>query len=263
MLKLEREAEIVRLLAEANTGVLRVAELSNMLGVSEMTIRRDLESLERSGLVRRIHGGAVHVKNALLFEQPFSDRGSEYQREKVAIGREAASRVKDGDVILIDAGTTTLQIALHIGARRVTAVTNALPVATELAVHEGISAILLGGDLKAPELCTVGPMVTESLASMTADTLFLSASGVSIERGLTDPDLREVAVKRAMLRAARRIILVADSSKFEVVRFAHIAPCNILDAIVTDTGLPQSGKRALENLGVEVILVELGTGPTG
>jgi len=255
MLRAEREAEIVRLLAAAETGVLRVSELSEMLGASEMTIRRDLDNLERRGLVRRIHGGAVHVNHTLLFEKSFNDRAREHHSEKVAIGREAASHVGEGDAIIIDAGTTTLQVARHIKAHDVTAVTNTLPVATELAAHDGISAILLGGDLKGPELCTVGPMVTESLSRMTADILFLSASGFSLERGLTDPDLREAAVKRAMIQSARRAILVADSSKFQAVRFAHIAPIDSVDIIITDSGLPQSGQRAIEALGVRVIVV--------
>jgi len=135
-------------------------------------------------------------------------------------------------------------------------VTNALAVATELAAHEAMSAILLGGNLKGPELCTVGPMVTENLSRLRGDILFLSASGFSPEHGISDPDWREAEVKQGMMRASRRIVLVADSSKFEVVCFAGIAPMEELDILVTDTGLPQAGREAIEALGVQVILAE-------
>jgi DeoR family transcriptional regulator, fructose operon transcriptional repressor len=256
LLKPEREAQIVRQLAGASAGILSVGELAESLGVSEMTVRRDRESLEQRGFLKRIHGGAAHVNSSLLVERSFTDRDQELHGEKAAIGRVAASMVHDGDVIMLDAGTTTLQVARHVQARRLTAVTNSLPVATELAAHEDVSAILLGGNLKAIELCTVGPMATEYLARLAADTFFLSATGFSLERGLTDPDIREVEVKSAMMRASRQVVLVADSSKFQAVRFAQIAPLDRLQAVVTDSGLPEEGRRAIEALGVEVILAE-------
>jgi DeoR family fructose operon transcriptional repressor len=258
MLRSEREDRIVSLLAEAESGLLRVKDLSASLGVSQMTIRRDLESLEERGLVRRVRGGAMHMDNALLFEKSFRRRGREFFYEKIAIGRAAAAHVKDGDVIILDAGTTTLQVARHIRAQRVTAVTNALPVAAELAARPSVSSILLGGNLKGPELCTVGPMVSESLAEMAADTLFLSAAGFSPERGLMDPDMREAAVKRSMIQAARRVILVADSSKYQAICFAHIAPIGQLDLLITDTGLSDDARRALAAAGVRLELVEPG-----
>jgi len=254
MLREEREAEITRLLASAKAGVLRVGQLAAMLGVSEMTVRRDLASLEERGLVHRIHGGAMHLSHALLLEKSFSDRGRERMAQKMAIGRVAATYVHDGDVIILDAGTTTLQVARHISAQALTAVTNALPVATELAGQQGVSAILLGGNLKGPELCTVGPITTNSLSQMAADTLFLSAAGFSLERGLTDPDLREAEVKRAMIRAARRVVLVCDSSKFQSVAFAQITSLQDVHAFVTDTGLPPSGREAIGAMGLELIV---------
>jgi DeoR family transcriptional regulator, fructose operon transcriptional repressor len=256
MLKAEREAEILRLLIGTDGGILRVSQLSDALAVSEMTIRRDLESLEERGLVRRVHGGAMHVSNTLLLEKSFNDRGREYNREKAVIGRLAASLVSDGDVVILDAGTTTLQVARHLEARHLTVVTNALPVATELAGREGVSAILLGGNLKGPELCTVGPIATESLSQMAADTVFLSCAGFSAERGLTDPDLREAEVKRAMMRASRRAVLVADSSKYGSVSFAHIAGLESLQVLVTDAGLSPEARQALQARGVRVMAAD-------
>ncbi|NPV09465.1 MAG: DeoR/GlpR transcriptional regulator [Anaerolineae bacterium] len=254
MLKQERESEIVRLLSQSDSGVLSVAQLSRLLSVSEMTIRRDLETLANQGLVKRIHGGAVHVNSALLFERSFAERGRESRQAKVAIGRTAAGMVHDGQVIILDAGTTTLEVARHLAARRVTAVTNALPVASELSAHTEVSAILLGGEVKGPELCTVGPMVTESLSRMSADLLFLSTAGFSPDRGLTEPDLREAEVKRAMMRVAKRVCLVADSSKYGAVYFAQTAPITSIHAVVTDEQLSANQRSALEAAGIEVII---------
>ena len=259
MLRAERQAEILSMLTEAGSRIVSISDLSQTLCVSAMTIRRDLETLEEQGLVRRVRGGAMHAESPLLFELSFRDRAREHHEQKAAIGREAAKLVKDGQVIILDAGTTTLEVSRHIQARKVTAVTSALPVAIELAAHEEVSAILLGGNLKAPELCTVGPMTTESLSHLAADILFLSASGFSPERGVSDPDLREAEVKQAMMRAARRVVLVADSSKYEAVTFALVAPMGEVGVLVTDTGLPQAGKAAIEALGVEVVLAELGS----
>ena len=257
LLKQERESEIVRLLSQSESGVLSVAQLSRTLSVSEMTIRRDLEALAERGLVQRIHGGAMHVNSALLFERSFVERGREARQAKVAIGRTAARMVHDGQVIILDAGTTTLEVARHLTARHITAVTNALPVASELAAHAEVSAILLGGQVKGPELCTVGPMVTDSLARMSADLLFLSTAGFSSERGLTEPDLREAEVKRAMMKAAKRVCLVAHSSKRGAVYFTQTAPITAIQALITDDGLPDSERRALEEEGIEVIIAPI------
>ncbi len=237
LLKQERESEIVRLLSQAESGILGVSHLSRLLDVSEMTIRRDLDALAAAGLVQRIHGGAMHVNSALLYERSFAERGREARPAKVAIGRAAARLVHEGQVVILDAGTTTLEIARHLTARHITAVTNALPVASELSAHPEVSAILLGGEVKGPELCTVGPMVTDSLTRMSADLLFLSTAGFSPERGLTEPDLREAEVKRAMMKAAKRVLLVADSSKFGAIYFAQTAPITAVHAVVTDDRL--------------------------
>jgi DeoR family fructose operon transcriptional repressor len=254
MLRQQREEEVLRLLAAAEDGTLRVVDLARLLGVSEMTVRRDLAVLEARGLLQRVHGGAMQLGQSLLLEKSFGDRVRERLAEKLAIGREAARLVHDGEVIILDAGTTTLQVARHIAARRLTAVTNALPVATELVSHPTVATIMLGGSLKAPELCTVGSITTGSLAEMAADTVFLSTAAFSLERGLSDPDLREVAVKQAMIRAARRVVLVCDSSKAGAVAFARTTPLASLAALVTDAGLPVADREAIEAVGIEVIV---------
>ena len=253
MLAEERRYRIVEILYERDSGLVSVTELSDLLGVSTMTVRRDLDWLKGKDLLRRVHGGAV-VREALDDEKPFLERGKEFSQEKQLIGRAAAQLVRDGEVIILDAGTTTQQVARNLSDKQgLTVVTNALPVAEELSRYPQISTILLGGILKHRELCTVGPPVTEELSRLSADRLFLSAAGFTLQKGATDPDLRETEVKQAMIRAARQVILVTDSSKWGGVTFAQITTLDAIHTIVTDDAIPAAAIEALETEGIEVV----------
>ena len=253
MLAEERRYRIVEILYERDSGLVSVTELSDLLGVSTMTVRRDLDWLKGKDLLRRVHGGAV-VREALDDEKPFLERGKEFSQEKQLIGRAAAQLVRDGEVIILDAGTTTQQVARNLSDKQgLTVVTNALPVAEELSRYPQISTILLGGILKHRELCTVGPPVTEELSRLSADRLFLSAAGFTLQKGATDPDLRETEVKQAMIRAARQVILVTDSSKWGGVTFAQITTLDAIHRIVTDDAIPAAAIEALETEGIEVV----------
>ena len=253
MLAEERRLRIVQLLNQRDTGIVSVAELAQLFRVSSMTIRRDLDWLANSAMLKRVHGGAV-ANHPPVDEKPFRDRGSEFSDEKRSVGWVAAELVVDGDQIILDAGTTTQQIAQNLTDRKgLTVVTNALPVAIELARSQHCSTIILGGMLKNHELCVVGPSVADQLAHLSVDKLFLSATGFSLERGITDPDFTEVAVKQAMIRAARETILVADSSKWNVVTLVQIAALAAIDRLVTDDGLPSGAIAAIEAEGIEVI----------
>ena len=162
--------------------------------------------------------------------------------------------IRDGEVIILDAGTTTQQVAANLGDKNdLTVVTNALPVAEELSRYPQISTILLGGILKHRELCTVGPPVTEELSRLSVDKLFLSVAGFTLEKGATDPDLRETEVKQVMIRAARQVILVTDSSKWGVVTFAQVTTLDAIHKIVIDDAIPADAIEALEAEGVEVV----------
>jgi DeoR family fructose operon transcriptional repressor len=248
-----RRRRILNYLAEQPDGVARVEELSGRLEVSAMTIRRDLDWLEERGLVRRVHGGAVAVPDAIDWKS-FGERRAEFGGQKAAIGRTAAELVLDGERIILDGGTTTLEIARSLACRQdVVAITNGLPVAEELARCPQISTIVLGGALKIEEMCTVGPLVTEALARFTVDKLFLSAGGFSADRGPTDPDLREVEVKQAMIRSAREVILVADSSKWGVDTLAQTASWERIHLVISDEDLPDLAVRELAERGVRVI----------
>jgi DeoR family transcriptional regulator, fructose operon transcriptional repressor len=253
MLPDERRSALVRLLLEQENGAASVAQLAELFSVSEMTIRRDLGWLETRALVRRIHGGAIAIIGDAP-EKPFAERAVEYSHQKQSIGAAAAHLVEDGDRIILDAGTTTRQVARHLLDRRdLTVITNALPVAQELARSPHISVILLGGTLKQEELCTIGPMVTRELARLCADKLFLSAAGFDVQRGLTDPDMQEAEVKEAMIMAAERVFLVADSSKWGQVALARIASLERIEALITDEELDDDARAALETAGVSII----------
>ena len=253
MLAEERRLRIVELLNERESGIVSVAELSGLLGVSSMTIRRDLDWLEEMSLLRRVHGGAVAYQG-MADEKPFVERHGEFSREKQIIGWTAAQLIHDGEKIILDAGTTTQQVARNLACKQdLAVVTNALPIAEELARCPQVSTIVLGGMLKQKELCNVGPMVTQELARLSVDKVFLSATGFTVEKGVTDPDLQETEVKQAMIRAAREVILVADSSKWGVTTLAQIAPLRAIHKIVTDDSLPVEAIQAIEAEGVEVI----------
>lgn len=256
MLAEERRNRILEVLRDREQGVVSVTELSELLETSNMTIRRDLDWLENKGVLRRVHGGAVICPDE-TDEKPFAERFEQFSREKQLVGRTAAQLVQDGETIILDAGTTTQQVARHLTSKQdVVAITNAIPIVEELARCPHVSTIVLGGMLKQQELCTVGPMVTQELSRLSVDKFFLSVSGFTLEKGATDPDLQETEVKQAMMQAAQEIILVADSSKWGVINLAQITPLHTVHKIVTDDGLPAPAIEAIEAIGVEVITPE-------
>jgi DeoR family transcriptional regulator, fructose operon transcriptional repressor len=256
MLPDERRHALVNLLLQQENGTASVVRLAEVFSVSEMTIRRDLAWLEAKSQVRRIHGGA-RVATREEPEKPFLERTVDYSEQKQCIGATAAHLVEDGDRIILDAGTTTRQVARHLLSRRnLTVITNALPVAQELARAPQITVMVLGGLLKQEELCTVGPMVIRELARLSVDKLFLSAAGFDLHKGLTDPDIHEADIKEAMILAADRVFLVADSSKWGQVTLARIAPLERIDLLITDDGLTTDARIALAGAGVSVMTPE-------
>ncbi len=247
-----RRLQIVELIDRAEDGLATVSDLSRKFRVSEMTIRRDLDWLAERELVMRVHGGAIAFQEHP--EKPFGDRLNESNLQKKAIGRAAAYLVEDGDRIILDAGTTTRQVAIALACKKnITVITNNLAAAYELARCANIDTILLGGSLKHQELCTVGPMVVQGLAALSAGKLFLSAAGLALKHGATDPDLREVEVKQAMIAAAERVILAADSSKWGRRELARIATLQQIHCLISDDALPPEAMAVLEAEGVEVI----------
>jgi DeoR/GlpR family transcriptional regulator of sugar metabolism len=245
-----RIAEYVR---QHERGIVTVAELSQLLKVSDMTIRRDLAQLERQSVLRKVHGGAVASQPARE-DQSFATRSVQADPQKKIIGWLAAQMVDDDDRVILDAGTTTLQIAYNLACKsHLTIITNNIPVAKELSQCTNIVIILLGGIVKHNEICTVGDMVKQSLSLLSADKYFLSATSFSMRMGAMETDMAETEVKQSMLRSARETILVVDSSKFEVTSLIQVAPLRHIHKIITDDRLPVEAIQALEAEGVEVI----------
>ena len=250
-----RRLQIIELLGKSGTGVISVSHLAKQLGVSEMTVRRDLDWLEEHSVLKRVHGGAmVYQKDE---EPPYNDRLTRSNPQKTAIGWAAAQLIKAGDRVILDAGTTTQQVVHHlVSLPNLTVITNNVHTIAELAHYPQIETILLGGMLKHQEGCTVGPMVTQALSVLAVDKVFLSASGLDARQGVTDLDMREVEVKQAMMHSAREVILVADSSKWGKVKLVRIAFFHQIQRIVTDDLITPEAVAALESAGVEVITPE-------
>ncbi|MFC0194402.1 transcriptional repressor AgaR [Aureimonas pseudogalii] len=240
---LERRDAVVAVLARQ--GQTRVEDLADRFGVSTVTIRSDLNVLERSGHVVRRHGQAL-LSNLAAAELAFNERRKLNMEAKARIGVEAARRVKDGDTILLDAGTTTHQIALNLKDRReLVVMTNGLDIAMELSHCPGIDIILLGGHLRKSALSLSGSQAERSLREYRFDTLFLGVDGFDSQIGITTFNEREASLNRIMCEVARQIVAVTDSSKFE--RGGHHLVCELrrLDVLVTDAGLPPALRSTL------------------
>ncbi len=253
MLAAQRQRAIVSVLRQA--GHVTVADLCQRFGVSPNTVRRDLRSLERSGFVAVVYGGAVSVEPADT-EIPFPNRQTSSVSEKMLIGTRAAQLVGDNEAIILDAGTTTHEIAKALRSRRdITVITNALNIAQELADCAGILTIVTGGVVRGKSNCLIGETAERTLSEWHVDKAFISTGGVDMEAGLTNPNPFEAPIKQAMIKAARQVILVATSSKFGHRSLVPFAPLTAVHTIVTDRGLAADKASHLRDMGIEIIIV--------
>ena len=246
--RLDRVREIAR-----GERVVRVDDLVRRLGVSTATVRRDLEELERSGEIRRVHGGAVSVESRL--EEPlFDDKAGLAAREKQRIAEAAAAMVKPGETIYLDGGSTIVAMARLLRDRsNVTVATNSLRAAIELA-GAGPRLILIGGELRRLSQTVVGPLTRRLLEDLQFDRAFMGTLGFTLD-GLTTTDPGEAYTKELVMRRAREVILLADSSKAGKVLFARSGGLERVQTIVTDRGLPESWVRDLSRRGVKTVRV--------
>ncbi|MDC7120666.1 DeoR/GlpR family DNA-binding transcription regulator [Cellulomonas fimi] len=243
-----------QILARARAeGRVDVTALADELDVTPETIRRDLTALERHGLLRRVHGGAIPVER-LGFEPGIADREGVLAGEKERIAKAALDELPDGGAVIFDAGTTTVRLAELLPTdRELTVVTHALPVATVLATRPGITLHLVGGTVRGRTLAAVGTWAVRALADIHADVAFVGTNGLSVEHGLTTPDLAEAAVKRALVTNARRTVVLADHTKLGRVDFAHVVPLSAVDTLVTDTGAEPELVDEIEAAGTRVV----------
>ncbi|MHB1653081.1 MAG: DeoR/GlpR family DNA-binding transcription regulator [Desulfitobacteriaceae bacterium] len=234
-------------------GYQTVTELAKNFGVSEMTIRRDLKHLSALGFIQREHGKALYLESPSP-DALFLLRLGEAERQKTAIGVAAASLIEDGDSIILDAGTTTLAVAQAINKSCVV-ITNSLPIAGILGERPEVTVLVTGGELRGTTYALVGPLTRASFAGFNANRLFLGATGIDLERGLSTTSMLESEVKQAMLAVAKQVILVADSKKIGRVYYHTFALWDKVHVLITDNNLPEEIRSALEGLGIEVILV--------
>jgi DeoR/GlpR family transcriptional regulator of sugar metabolism len=243
----QRRQEMLRAVRSGST---HVAELAVDFGVSEMTVRRDLRELAREGKLERVRGGAVNV----AWERPFEQTVVERRAAKDRVGAAAAGLVEDGQTVMIDIGTTTLHAARHLRGRDLTVVTTSLAVYDELLGDPAIELVLPGGVVRRIYRSLVGVLAEDALRQLKADVLFLGTSGVDAELAVWDTTMVEVPIKRAMIAAADRVVLLADREKFSMGGIVRVCEAGAIDHIVTDGPLPASVRAAIGDAGIQVTL---------
>jgi DeoR family fructose operon transcriptional repressor len=236
-------------------GRVDVAALADELDVTTETIRRDLKVLERHGVLRRVHGGAIPVER-LGFEPALAARDAVLTAEKERIAKAALAELPAEGSILLDAGTTTARLADALPLdRELVVLTNGLPIAMSLSSRPNLTVLLVGGRVRGRTLAAVDSWALHSLADSYVDVAFIGTNGVSVERGLTTPDTTEAAVKRAMVGAARRTVLLADHTKVGNDHLARFADLDDIDVIVTDSGVEPEDAERLRARGPRVVIV--------
>jgi len=248
---LDRQGLIVDLIHRQQRAT--IAELCEVFGVSEATIRRDLETLDGQGLVRRIHGGAIQIRKPPP-EKPILYRSSEDLDEKRSIGRAAAQLVNDGETIFLGSGSTVLELARNLRVcKSLTVLTNSLPIINELADAPGITMVTLGGIFRSSELSFIGHITEQALADIRADRVFIGIRAIDIEEGMTNEYIPETMTDRAILKIGREVIVLADHTKFGRVSTVRLAPLSSFHTLVTSTKTPQTFVDAIQTAGLRVI----------
>lgn len=248
----ERRALILRLLEQ--TEEVRVTDLSRETGISEVTIRKDLTVLQRRHLLLRTRGGAMRRPIENTSEDTTIAKKQMFNfKEKERIGEEAAKLIKEGDFIMLDSGTTTLEVARHLGKfQHLRILTNAMNIATELMNYKRFDVVLLGGNVRTNSHSTVGPLALSVLRNFSRYKLFLGVDSFSLENGVSTPSLEEALLNQIMVQQAEEVIAVFDSSKFNKRSYIHVADVKELDCIITDRAIPTGVTAKLRALGIDV-----------
>jgi len=254
-----RQAKILEEVRRA--GGARVADLTTLLGVSDMTIRRDLEVLDRRGLLAKVHGGATAVDATTAVEPTFETKSLRETAEKEAIAARAATLVRPGMAVALTAGTTTWTLARHLAEiTDLTVVTNSLKVAEVLYdSHRPDRTVVLTGGLRTPSDGLVGPIAVQAIRSLHVDLLIMGVHGLDARAGLTTPNLLEAETNRAMVESAHRLVVVADHTKWGVVGLSRIAPLSAVDTLVIDDRLDPAATEAIAGQVRDLILIPAGT----
>jgi len=231
MLVAERCEKILRLVRTG--GSVRVSELSTICNVTEETIRGDLARLEKEGKLKRSHGGAVAINDPML-EEPYSEREVKHVAEKIQIARKAIEFVENRDFIILDASTTARYMASELPNMRLTVLTNSLRVVLELSSKRRIKVISTGGTLRSRTMAFVGPLAEKALDQYHVNKAFLSCQGIHLDRGVSETNELQARIKQKMTEISDQVFMLVDSSKFGLQSFAHVAPMNNIDYLITD-----------------------------
>jgi len=249
-----RRSEIVEKLREDSS--VSVAELSRLFNVSEVTIRKDLRILKERKLLVRVHGGAIMSAGSALDSQ--EERNFNFKRlvnskEKEAIGRAAAAHIREGDTILVDSGTTALEVVRNLHAfRELTIITNSIHAMTEALKYKRFKVILLGGTVRDSSFSMVGPLAESNLKLFYCDKLFLGVDSFSVDAGLSTPNVEEASTNQVMITRAREVFAVFDSSKLNKRSLAFIASPDAVNYVITDSHMPISVRRRLKAMKINV-----------
>lgn len=252
MLPTQRKEKILELLKE--DGSAKVADLARIFKVTDVTIRNDLEKLEKEGFVVREHGGA-HLKNVEDQVRNFSLIHQDHLQQKEIIAQKCLDFIEPGDTIILDSGSTTTEIAkkiMHINGLMV--ITNALNIALMLGANPNIEVVMTGGEFKPPTLSLTGQKAADFFKGLNVQKLFLATAGISLKSGLTYPSINDLVVKKAMIDAADITYLVADSSKIGKSAFASLGALSLIDFIITDEGIDEKHKQVFSEHEIELII---------
>ena len=253
-LLIEERRQYIVGLAQRDGRVL-VEELSESLGISRITIRKDLDYLQGRGVLQRTHGGALLPGNGALADSSLQEKEGRHSHEKVRIAAAAAALVQEGHCVLLDSGTTTTAIARALKRfSQLTIITNAVNIAGELSATD-FEVLLTGGSLRKNSFSLVGPIAEEMLRDMHADILFLGVDGFDLEVGLTTPNVMESRVNRAMVRASSLVVAVCDSTKFNRRSLSKIVEASAIHHVITDSDLSQETAESLRSAGIKLTLV--------
>ncbi|GAB2566698.1 DeoR/GlpR family DNA-binding transcription regulator [Gracilibacillus alcaliphilus] len=258
MLAIERRNKIKKILIDKKS--IRVTDLVKEFNVSEETIRRDLNQLETEGFLKKNYGGAILVDEFLSSAPilPIQKRKEKFFEEKQLIGKAAGKLIQDNQTIIIDAGSTTWHVASESTHKEnLKVITNAMNIAEECTKNQSASIYLLGGKLRRNSLSTVGPQAEEELKKYNANYVFLGTSGVSLRQGITSSDLYEAEMKKAMVSAGEKIVVLADHSKFANAGLTSFCDFEKVDILITSDLVSAQVLEEVRQKGVEVIVVDM------
>ncbi len=255
----ERRQQLSEVLARR--GFAELSSLATELGVSESTVRRDLAQLEEEGLVRRTHGGAVFVSDRFSALN-YASRESTAVAEKQAIGKATAKLIEDGETILLDGGTTTFQVARHLATRSLQVVTNSLPIANLLGSAPNVELIFVGGYIYPRTGVALGPLANQALASLNVSKAIIGVAGIT-EEGLYNANVLMVDAEHQMMKSADEVVVVADHGKFDRRALARLGGWELVDRVVSDSGLHPYWQEMVRTVGAELIVAPMSSSASG